>query len=197
MGTTPDIASLLRQRDLMNQLNQTTAQGTQADLLQPNLRAFDDTGGGTETTGTGVQQRRGGGMILSALTGIPPRGQRGQSAQAGSVNAPTAQNIPGLSQIAQAKQRLGAGITGLMTGQGTAGFKAPPRPTGTPVLQQNLPPGQPQLQPGQMLTQDANGNIVVAPNPNAIQNQPVQMDTPIQNPYQRNGQYDPSAIVSA
>lgn len=180
------IATLLRQRQLMQQMNQTTGQGTQADILNPNLRAFDDTGGGTETTGTGVQQRRGGGLILSALTGIPPRGQRGQNAQADAMNRSPTGGIPGISQIEQAKQRMASGIQGLATGQGLGGFRTPPTiqpgsvyqpPANPPVLQNRTPAGQPTPGPGQMLTTDADGNVIVAPRPTAaptLQPQPRQ-----------------------
>lgn len=72
MSPSPNIENLLRQKQIMDQLNQITSQGTGAAMLGggANLRQFDDTDGGSQATSTGVQAPHGGGILSSMIPGL-------------------------------------------------------------------------------------------------------------------------------
>ena len=147
MATNPDIATLLRQRELMGGMNNinpqqnfaTQAAGAASGGVQPApISQFDDTSGGSQATSTGVQQQNSKGnmaarqALSAALTG-------GAGGVMGALS-----KVPGLSQAIQAKQKLGQGLQGLMTGKPP---QQPPAIQGPPALAPNAPTPQVQLAP--------------------------------------------------
>lgn len=63
MSPAPDIENLLRQKQMMDQFNQITSQGTQSALMQPGIRQFED----IAPQQVQQQQQRGGGYISGLL----------------------------------------------------------------------------------------------------------------------------------
>lgn len=123
---------LLRRQRILQQMTAMNSSPESAMLGGgANLRAFDDTGGGTQATSTGVQQpqgvsRRGGGEgILS--------------------------NLPFFKQMGQASRAIG--------GLGQPRFTPNPQATDVanpPTLVRNTPPNQPTPGPGQQIAIDPN-----------------------------------------
>lgn len=106
MTPSPDITNLLRQKQLMDQLNQTTGQGTGAAMLGggANLRQFDDTGGGSEISPTGVVQHRQQPGILASTAFAGPLGGLGAAARqqhGDSASNPLAKISQGIGNLTQ------------------------------------------------------------------------------------------------
>lgn len=172
------IAALLRQKQILDQLNQTTSQGAQAAMLGggANLRAFDDTGGGTQTTSTGVAPVQKGGGIVRGLGGAANPLNEIDKAKANLVQKGV-QNIKNVFQG---------------SGEPKPGF-IPPPVTNPPTLVNRTPTNQPNLPPGYQIQMDDSGNITAVPH-NPQPQVPGQAYSPF-NQVRNQGLYTPGQLV--
>ena len=128
MATNPDIATLLRQQQIMQQLSNITNQG----VTMPNAtKQFDDTGGGSQTTSTGVNPLNPPSGLRQAL--LSGAGSAGASGPMAALEKGAA-NLPGIKQINQ-------GVSALENKINNIG-KPPQNPTIAPPQTQIPPAGQ-------------------------------------------------------
>ena len=174
-----NVADMLSRKQILDQMNQTTSQGAGAAMLGggANLRQFDDTGGGTQTTSTGVS---------------PPSDTSPTKGGGGFIGRTLGLNLPA-EAISKGVQGLGLGKEISKLTHPTAPFNPnEPAPTASqiPTLVNRTPANQPTLQPGQMLQMDADGNITaVAHDPNRVQAPSLGTGRPLYTPAQLVGQY--------
>lgn len=130
MGAGPfDIATMLRQKQILDQMQQTTGQGTQAAMLQPGINQFnmpDSSGGGAAT----------GQIVPSPAAPAAPSG----------ASANPNDQMPGVRQAQGLGAMLNRGInTGLnKVASGIQGLFTKPQPTVVPydpaLAQAGIPP---------------------------------------------------------
>lgn len=176
----PDIDTLLRQRQLMNQMSATTGQqppnpqqamqqqvsaaapsNTQSAMLQPGISQFRDSGDGSQQ-----QQGGRGGGLLGMLLGANAPSTPAQALLSKGINAAADK-----AATQQAVNKMNTQAPGPTTG------------VNAPQLINRTPANQPTPGPGQMLTVDDNGNVIVTQNPNIPQQQNF---TPVPRQYTPN-----------
>lgn len=170
MATTPDISTLLRQQQMLQQMQNVTGQGTGAALMPSATKQFDDTGGGSQTTSTGVEPPAGGkkGGLLAAIMGDPAAMAKPRTAVSSN---PLAQAQAGVQNIKQGLQQRIAGVLGGnaatasadATGATNIGLRNAD-PANAPTMRINTG-GQPAAGPGMMLAPGTSG-VVNVPSPN-------------------------------
>lgn len=99
MTPSPDITSLLRQKNLLDQLQNTTGQGTQAAMIQPGIQQFNT--GDSSIPGL-TQHRTSPGVLATAALG-------GAAGGGGELEAAMAK-APGVKQASQAETNIVKGI---------------------------------------------------------------------------------------